>query len=167
VEFAPITRLNDYLKKNPQHTVQVDSQTIDTGERKIFFGYPAKHMVTTIKRTRDENSGGGEETVDGWYIDHESPDNNCAPDYGRSDIYYLVGTVLVSYPDIAQFHHTGPLPTGLAVKLRRSVKLAGTKDGAPGRTVTIERDVEDLSDTPLSPTLFELPSGFHENPAAS
>ena len=163
VEFAPITRLNDYLKKNPQRTIQVESQTIDTAERKTFFGHPAKHLVTTIKRTRDDNSGGGEETVDGWYIDHESPDNNCAPDYVQNDIYYLVGTVLVSYPDIARFHHTGPLPSGLAVKLRRSVKLGGTKDGAPGRTVTTERDVEDLSDSPLNPSLFELPSGFHEN----
>ena len=74
----------------------------------------------------------------------------------------MIGTALVDYPDLAEFHHSGPLPTGLPVKLRLTSKRAG-KNGIL-RTITIEKTVEDLSDSPLSPSLFELPKGLHENP---
>jgi hypothetical protein len=164
VNFLSSKQLDDYRQKNPQHIVQVESQTIDTGERKIFFDQSAKHFRTTIKVRPGDGFGGGEEIVDGWYIDHESSDNACAPDYVHTDPYYAVGTTLVMYPEVAQFHHTGPLPTGLAVKLTTSLKLAGIKDGTRGRRLTIEKTVEELSDSPISPSLFELPSGFHENP---
>ncbi len=56
---------------------------------------------------------------------------------------------------------TAKLPTGFPVKLKLTSKLAG-KNGVP-RAITIEKTVEDLSDSPLSPSLFELPKGFHEN----
>jgi hypothetical protein len=164
VKFWPITQLQDYLQKNPERAVPIVSRTVDTGERKTFFGQSAKHLVTSNRREPDKSSSGGEEILDGWYIDHEGPDNNCAPDYVHSDPYYVVGTTLATYPEVAQFHHTGPLPTGLAVKLTYTLKLAATKDGSAGRTMTGERTVEDLSGSPLSPSIFEVPSGFHENP---
>ncbi len=159
VKFASETQRSEYLQKTGKTAVQVESKTVDTGERKVLFGHPAKHLITTTKRA-NENSGGGEETFDGWYIDHELPDRNCAPDFVRSEPYYVIGTALVDYPDVAQFRHTGPLPTGLAVRS----KFTATKDGTPGRTITIEKTVEDLSDSPLSPSLFQLPNGLHENP---
>ncbi len=163
VKFMSMAQFQDYLQKNPGRAVPVESQTIDTGERKTFFGYLARHLITT-NRLRDEKAGGGQETIDGWYIDHEGRDGNCAPDYVHSEPYYVVGTGLVMYPDVAQLHHTGPLPAGLAVKLTLCVKTAGTKRGATVRTITIDETVEHLSDAPLSPSLFELPSGFHGNP---
>jgi hypothetical protein len=164
VKFWQMTEFQDYLQKSPERAVPIESSTIDTGERKTFFGHAAKHLVTTNRRGPDKGSNGGEEIFDGWYIDHEGPDNNCAPDYVHSEPYYVVGTMLATYPDVAQFHHTGPLPTGLAVKLTYSLKLAPAKDGSPGRTTSNERTVEELSDSPLNPSLFELPPGFHENP---
>ncbi len=164
VRLWSMTQLHDYLQKSPDRAVPIESHTVDTGERKTFFGHPAKHLVTTNRREPDKSSSGGEEIFDGWYIDHEGPDSNCAPDYAHSEPYYVVGTMLATYPDVAQFHHTGPLPTGLAVKLTFTLKLAAAKDGSAGRTMTDERTVEDLSDSPLSPSLFEVPPGFHENP---
>jgi hypothetical protein len=163
VTLWPISQLEDYLQKNPGRAVPIESHTVDTGERKTFFGHLAKHLVTTNTRG-PKSSSGGEEILDGWYIDHEGPDNNCAPDFAHTEPYYVVGTILAEYPDVAQFQHTGPLPTGLAVKLTYTSKLAPAKDGSPGRTMTQERTVEDLSDSPLSPSLFEVPSGFNENP---
>jgi hypothetical protein len=157
-------QLDEYLKKNPSSAVQIESQTSDTGERKAFFGYPAKHLITTIKRRGDAHGGGGEDTIDGWYLDHERPDSNCAPAYTRDNLLYLLGTVLVRYPEVPQFKHVGPLPVGLAVKQIRTVRFAATKNGAAGRMVTAQVTIEDLSDAPLSPSLFELPSGAHENP---
>jgi hypothetical protein len=163
VKFLSTAQLDEYLKRNPSSAVQVESRTIDTGERKSFFGYPAKHLITTIKRG-DAHGGGGEETIDGWYLDHERPDNHCAPEYTRDNLQYLLGTVLVLYPEVPQFKHIGPLPVGLVVKQIRTVQFAATKKGAAGHMVTAQETIEELSDATLSPSMFELPSGLHENP---
>jgi hypothetical protein len=163
VKFWTMSQLDDFRQKNPQDVVQIESKTIDTGQRKTFFGYPAKHFITTTRRSADQKSAGGEETIDGWYIDHETPDNNCAPDFVRTEPSYVVGTALVMFPQIAHVNHTGPVPTGLAVKLTLTHKVAGSK-GSADRIMRTEETVEELSDSPLSPSLFGLPSGFRENP---
>ena len=163
VRFASESERGEYLQKMGKTAVQVESKTADTGERKTFFGHVAKHLITTTNRA-DDKSVGGEEIVDGWYIDHELPDRSCAPDFVREEPYYVIGTTLVEYPDFAQFHHSGPLPTGLAVRLKITHKFAATKGGTIGRTITVEKTVEELSDSPLSPSMFQLPSGLYENP---
>jgi hypothetical protein len=150
-----MAQLNDYLQKNRWNVVHVESETVDTGKRKTLFGHPAKHLSTTTRRSPDEHNAGGEETIDGSYIDHEGPDNNCAPDYVRSEPYYVVGTALVMPPQIAQFHHDGPVPTGLAVKMTRIRRLGGSP-GGEDRILKIEETVEDLSDLPTSPSLFDI-----------
>jgi hypothetical protein len=161
--FATEAQRHEYLQTTGKTAIQVESKTVDTGERKVFFGHSAKHLITTTKRA-DANGRGGEETLDGWYIDHEHPDRYCAPDFVRSEPYFVIGTALVDYPNITQLHHTGVLPTGLAVVSKFTGKSAATKEGKPGRIITIEKTVEELSDSPLSPSLFELPKGVHENP---
>ncbi len=163
-KFASKAQRDEYLQKTGKTAIQVASKTVDTGERKVFFGYQARHLITTTKRADAHGSSGGEETLDGWYIDHELPDHDCAPDFVRSEPYYVTGTALVDYPDIAQVHHTGPLPRGLAVKSQLISKLAGTKKSTAVRIITIEKTVLELSDSPLSLSIFELPNGLHENP---
>jgi hypothetical protein len=162
VIFASEAQRGQYLQKVGKTAVQIESKTVDTGERKMFFGHLAKHLITTTKRAEGD-SRSGEEIVDGWYIDHELPDHNCAPDFARSEPYYVIGTTLVDYPDLAEFHHSGPLPIGLAVESKFISKIAGTEAGRSGRVVTVENTVEDLSDAPLSPSLFNLPSELREN----
>jgi hypothetical protein len=162
-KFPPPSQLDESRKKNPQDVVEIQSETVDTGERRTFFGHFAKHFITTTRRPPDKNSTGGEETSDGWYVEHETPDNNCAPDYVRTEPFYAVGTALVMPPQIAHFNHTGPVPTGLAVKLTVTYKAAGS-GGKSDRIVRTEATVEELSDSPLSPSLFEPPSGLRENP---
>jgi hypothetical protein len=159
VRFWPEAQLQEYVQKNSVKEVRVESRTVDTGERKEFFGHSAKHLITTIKRAADGSASGGEEIIDGWYIDHELPDNNCTPEFARREPMYVIGTGLVQYPELPQFQHSGPLPTGLAVVLIRTVK-----DSRMGQAITMEETIEDLSDSPISPSLFEVPSGFHENP---
>lgn len=163
VKFIPTTQIAEYLEKNPQSAVDIESTTVDTGERQTFFGHPAKHFITTTKKAPDKNNAGGEETIDAWYIDHELPDNHCAPEYVHTEPYYVVGTALVMYPQIARFHHTGPVPTGLAVKRTVTHKILGN-NGALDRTITMAETVEELSDSSLGPSSFELPSGYRENP---
>jgi hypothetical protein len=163
VKFFSDAQLAAYLKEHPGNAVPVESHTVDTGERKTFFGHPAKHFITTIKRPRSKDNGGGEESIDGWYIDHERPDNNCAPDYTANQLSYWLPTGLVTYPDVPQFRHTGPLPAGLAVKLIHTIKFVGSESNAADQTFATEETVEDLVDSSVQPSLFELPSGFHEN----
>jgi hypothetical protein len=161
VKFFPELQVREYSQKNGGHIIAVESHTVDTGERKTFFGFSARHLITTVKRAPDPKNGGGEVTIDGWYIDHELPDRNCAPDFVHADPFYLLETpLLVDYPDVAQFHHTGPLPTGLAVRRTHTLKLSGKN----AQNATMEETVEELSDSPLSPSIFELPAGLHENP---
>jgi hypothetical protein len=163
VKFASEAQRAEYLQKTGKTAVLVESKTVDTGEQKAFFGYSAKHLITTTKRV-DADGHRDEEIIDGWYIDHETPDGDCAPDFVRSEPFHVIGTALVNYPDVAQFHHTGPLPTGLAVRLKLTAKHPAIKDGTSERTITIEKTVDELSDSPLNPSLFELPSQVHENP---
>jgi hypothetical protein len=44
---------------------------VDTGERKDFFGHPARHVITTTKETplHESHSEARESVTDGWYID--------------------------------------------------------------------------------------------------
>lgn len=163
VKFWSTANIEDYLQKHPEDTVQVESKTIDTGERKMFFGHLAKHFITTTTRAPDKNNAGGEETIDAWYIDHEPPDQDCAPDYVRTEPFYVVGTALVMPPQIARLHHIGPTPSGLAVERTLTQKTAGSR-GLADRIITSQETVEELSDATLDPSLFNLPQGLHENP---
>lgn len=159
VQFWSDAQISDYLKEKLVKAIPIESHTVDTGERKTILGYRAKHLVTTINRAHDSSNDGGQETSDGWFIEHEPADLHCAPDSTRRNPFYLFGTTLTQYPEIPKFHHTGPLPTGLAVRLVRT-----TKQGNSGRVVTLDEAVEELSDSPLNPLLFDLPKGFRENP---
>lgn len=158
VRFSPSSQLDEYRKKNARDVIEVQSTTVETGERKTFFGHPARHFITTTN-----SKAGGEETVDGWYIEHETPDNDCAPDYVHTDPFYAIGTALVMPPQIAHFNHTGPVPTGLAVHLTVTHKTPGG-NGTAARVIRTEETVEELSDSPLGTSLFELPSGLSQNP---
>lgn len=163
VRFWNESQYREYLEKNPQSAVRIESHTVDTGEQKMFFGHPAKHLITTIRRSQDSKSEGGEETVDGWYIEHERPNHSCIPDPVAGEPYYALGTTLVEYPSIPEFHHTGPLPTGLGVLITRTLKPTNSGKGHL-KPFTGEEVVEELSDSPLSPSIFEVPAGFHNNP---
>jgi hypothetical protein len=163
VRFLPSSELDGYRKKNPRDAIEIQSTTVETGERKTFFGFPARHFITTTRRIAQNGEQGGEETMDAWYIDHETPDNNCAPDYAHTDPFYAIGTALVVLPQVAHFNHTGPVPTGLAVQ-RTVTHKTSDSSSTTARIVRIEETVEELSDAPLSLSLFELPPGLRENP---
>ena len=162
VKFTPTAALEMYLKNNPQNVVDIESKTVDTGERKMFFGQLAKHFITTTTRSSDGQNAGGEEIIDAWHTEHQSGDNNCAPDFVHTEPFYAIGTALVTYPQIPRFHHIGPIPTGLPVKLKATHKTPGEKNSI--RVLTVEETVEELKDDDVNPSLFELPSGVKENP---
>jgi hypothetical protein len=81
VTFKSEAQRVEYLQKAGKTAVQVESKTVDTGERMVFFGHPARRLITTTKRADANTDNGGEEILDGWYIDHELADHSCAPDF--------------------------------------------------------------------------------------
>jgi hypothetical protein len=151
--------LRDYISKHPADAVRIESRTVDTGERREILGLRAKHFVTTIERP-SKNGTGGTETVDAWYVEHQRVECDTTATFPGE----LSGALLVTYPELADVHHVGPVPMGLAVQVRHTIKWVGDKYGAGGKTMTGERVVESISDSSLDSKTFEVPTEFRENP---
>src|ERR1700756_2072512 len=143
VKYSPTARFEEYINKNPKYAVDIESTTVDAGEQKMFFGYSAKHFITTNKKAPDKNDSAREVIIDAWYIDHELPDDHCDPEYVRTEPFYVLGAVLVMPPQIPRLHHTGPVPTGLPVKTTATYKILGT-NGAPEETITTIETIEEI-----------------------
>lgn len=151
--------LRDYISKHPANAVRIESRTVDTGERRVMLGLTAKHLVTTVERAT-LNGTGGTETIDAWYVEHQQVECDTATALPEE----LSGALLLTYPELADVHHVGPFPMGLAVQVGYTIKWIGDKYGAGGKTMTGERVVESISSSPLDPKTFEIPAGFRENP---
>jgi len=54
-------------QQGPTSTVEVETK--DTGERQTFFGYTARHVVTTRRYFLSQGTHSVDEVSDGWYID--------------------------------------------------------------------------------------------------
>jgi hypothetical protein len=149
------------LQKFTESEMQVRSETSGTGEARSFFGHPAQHFITKITLTSLKGSPNviEEQTIDGWYLDVVVPDSNCTPQNIAAEPRYRFGLLTNTYPKLPSWQHTGPVPMGLAVLQQRTKVSNGKKE------ISATRVVEDFSETPLDPSLFELPKGFRENPS--
>lgn len=156
------------LNKPPSEgtpTLRIETTTVDTGERKEFFGRLARHVIITTKQTPLEGSHAeARETVsDGWYIDFErrlacEPKRDGAMQYGSMGS----GTGREVQPEKPEFVNTGPRESGFAVKVKRT--SPATKTWPDGRTEpyqsTFESEVTQFEEWPLDPALFEVPADF-------
>ena len=143
----------------------IDVQTVETGESKEIFGLPARHMVTTVKRTGGpENCYGGnsEEEIDGWYVDYAvlpswlRPRSNGA---GAASFTVLLGGK--DCYDKVEVHRSGP-PTGYPLRLKNTNQAERIQPDKTSRIVTnvSEMEVMEFSRAPLDPALFQVPAGF-------
>ncbi len=77
-------RLAEKARKLQKHSLGRTS-TVDTGERREFFGLTARHLITTMRPQGTNLAWWGhyftDQVIDGWYIDGPFP--GCAPDYLR------------------------------------------------------------------------------------
>jgi len=66
------------MSQSRKPTLRIETTTVDTGERKEFFGHIARHVIITRKQIPLEGSHSEpQETVtDGWYIDLD-PQVSC------------------------------------------------------------------------------------------
>src|SRR6266478_2258972 len=129
--------------------VMMTIDSIDTGERRQFEHYTARHVKVKI---RFEPSPGAStpasvEETDGWYID--LPGLGCQ-DRTSSGFAFLTGGTRL---DRFQFKWLGKAPRGYPIEETSLRTLAGKK------TVN-EVELLEISEAPLTPSIFELPSGY-------
>ncbi|MEW6126011.1 MAG: hypothetical protein AB1757_03025 [Acidobacteriota bacterium] len=127
----------------------------DTGERKDFFGYTARHLKTSM--TTESSPDACNQTkmkmeTDGWYIDLNyglDCQNNAAA--AQANSYGNQGC-----QDQVRTRNIG------SAKLGYPVDVTTTIYDASGRTTTMRTEVVELSRAALDAALFEIPEGYSE-----
>ncbi len=145
-------------------TSRIEETTVDTGERKDFFGHQARYVVIVRKETPLPGSHRyGQETVTrGWYIDLDM-ETSCEPWWrlGNSQkgrVYLTAGTA----PERVEFVQKGKAETGFAVDIKTVEKsFFILQDGSTQVTTSKSRiEVVDFMEGPLAADVFEAPPGF-------
>jgi hypothetical protein len=132
-------------------TLAINIEDIDTGERKLMFGYTARHIIRTERRVPGPGaiSLAQESKRDGWYIDLDVPEG-CPQRNKRAEAFLLIGNVTSGRMDKIEVHHTGVTEVGYPLEV---------SDPPFSKAEVIE-----LSTAPLDTALFEVPSGFRQVP---
>ena len=132
-------------------------QMIDTGERKEIFGRTARRMVTTQEHPAWTGSPSQprtevvEDVTEAWHI-HLPIGGSCEPPYLLEGVVGLTsGGMQLRLSDFA-------------VKLisTRRYKIFGADGTVRELTTRFEREVVELSEETLDPTLFEVPQRFRK-----
>ena len=174
IEARGLSKANMSQSREP--TLRIQTTTLDTGERKEFFGHTARHVIITRKQIPLERSGSEpQETVtDGWYIDLD-PQVSCDRRLSkgtRAHGYLVLGNKPAEKPE---FVDIGESETGFPVQSVMVSKGTYTlPDGTTKQTNSkSETLVTQLEQGLLDPGLFEIPPGFkhvqhiERNPRAS
>ena len=152
-------------------TLQIWTQSIDTGERKTMFGRTARHIITRERRTASPGacSRGSDSETDGWYLDASVVPEWSQPNKNTYGV--VVASVVAATPsnncldkmDKIEVHRSGVEP-GFPVKLTTTVhsQVSG-RNGAPRVLAsTWGSEILELKQGPLDPSLFQVPSDFHQ-----
>jgi len=128
----------------------VETQTIDavdTGERRTYGPFTARHVVTTTTVERAGVPPSVTNVRDGWYIDLPPP--NCQKP-GELTFTLLASTERGGRTDV---RFKGTAKTGFAVE-EQERHISGTSRAS--RTVTLV----EFSEAPIPASLFEIPDGY-------
>lgn len=163
------------LSQSGKPTLRIETTTVNTGERKEFFGHTARHVIITRKQIPLEGSHSEpQETVtDGWYIDLD-PQVSCDLRLSkgkRAHGYARVWSPGKQPPEKPEFVDIGESETGFAVQSVMVSKDTYTlPDGTNKQTNSkSETLVTQLELGSLDPGLFEIPPRFKHvrNPRVS
>jgi len=145
-------------------TVREETATVDTGERKNFYGHEARHLIKTWKRTPLAGSHLEQQdnVTDGWYIDLDTsiacefrwPRRNEEPRHE----YYAAGAERFEIID------DGIRETGFVIERKYSTRsISRLPDGTKRPTVySNEEKITEFYEGPLNLALFEVPSNFRK-----
>jgi hypothetical protein len=154
-------------KESAKGSVEIFIDSVDTGERKEMFGHTARHVVTHERRvaTRESCQPSMSSETDGWYIDLDVPSVSCYPApkttaYKGSTAIAVLGSS--SCLQKLEVHRTGVTESGFPVKLTTTTPTSLVQPNSSQKEYanTYESEVTELSEAPLDPALFEVPSGF-------
>jgi hypothetical protein len=144
-------------------TLRIEVTTVDTGQRKDFFGRTARHVVTTAKETplEDSHSEARESVTDAWYIDL---DTRISCDLRWSANKNGMGHLTSRHapPERIEIVRSGNAETGFQVESKVTSKGEfALPDGTKRETIsqTTVRIVE-FVEGPLDSGLFDVPAGF-------
>ena len=147
-------------------TLRIETTTVDTGERKEFFGHTARHIVTTRKQTPLESSKSEarQMVTDGWYIDLETS-ISCdrqRPEGKRDHTHALLVAGNMPVEKI-EFIDNGAPETGFAIQWKITSVAFTLRDGTKKeQTSSSEMRMAQLVEGPLDSALFAVPTGFRQ-----
>jgi hypothetical protein len=136
----------------------INMNSTDTGERQTMFGFPARHVRTSMKMQSSPDACYQNKTdveSDGWYADL-SPQLTCLSHpaaHGGAGGEYKAGC-----RDRMSMHRTGN-----GGRAGYPLKQTTTIHSAQGDFTTTTEVVE-LSKAELEPALFDIPAGYTEAP---
>ena len=143
--------VNMTQRSGAQVMMTIDS--IDTGERRQFEHYTARHVKVKI---RFEPSPGAStpasvEETDGWYID--LPGLGCQEQASSGFGFARLAVSTGNRQDRLQIKWLGKAPRGYPIEETSLTTEAGNK--------TISKvELMEISEAPLNPSIFELPAGY-------
>ena len=127
-------------------TVNIYYQMVDTGERKQFFGFTARHLFLHERHVAEPGACDStyQTEKNGWYLP-PTESSTAHPSFRLVAAYQLAGVPAQCHDTIV--NHGDPSPPGMAV-----LETNGSST----------REVLELSHEPLDKTLFEVPAHFQK-----
>jgi len=136
-------------------TVDVYWETVDTGERREFFGQTAEHLILRERRVAEPGActQNDQAETDGWYIPFQSPSPASRPPTIRMASISAVTSLASPRFGI------GPACNDTVIEhgKRPTSGVAVLETRGP-----IKREILELSSGPLDPSLFEVPAGYEK-----
>jgi hypothetical protein len=131
--------------------VNITIDSVDTGERRQFLHYAARHVKVKIRVEPGPGAStpGSVEETDGWYLD--------LPGFGCQELasggFGRLTSTSGNRQDRWQTKWLGKAPRGYAIQETRLVSSEGKQ--------TISKvELLELSEAPLDSSIFELPPGY-------
>jgi hypothetical protein len=147
-------------------TVQVFSDSVDTGETREIFGHMARRIITKVRQvpSPDSCSSSSESETDGWYIGYDALPEWRRPGKGEFRIVSLVsGSFCTKTFDKFELHRSGPSPGyPLATTTTNRSEHRLPDGGMKEFTSSSKMEVVEFTQAPLDPALFQVPPGFRQ-----
>ena len=131
--------------------ITIDS--IDTGERRQFEHYTARHVKVKIQfdPSPGVSTPASVEETDGWYID--LPGFGCQEQASSGFSFARLSVSTGNRQDRLQIKSLGKAPRGYPIEETSVITERGNK--------TISKvELLEISEAPLNPSIFELPAGY-------
>jgi hypothetical protein len=142
------------VPSGPGGVLTIGVNSTDTGERKDFFGYKARHVKTEMKTeaTADAKCAANMDMkTDGWYIDFKEQQMICSNNPRAA----MAARGSAGCPDKIRIKGSGYARMGYPVSTEMTMM-------ANGQPLTMKLETLELSTITLEPSLFEIPAGYRE-----